>query len=307
MLIRAYKSYKSMVSVLLASSLLLTLVGYATDQTVGLFEISVGAVVVLMLSFYLLFGGGSVFFDVVFANAITIYLCFFAFFVDSVFTTVDRDILPVGFIFPLAAFLLGVTVHRKKIKEIVTSGLQDSDADFARSFLWLLPIAAIGVAAFTAHPETSFVRHNIDYIFLSEMGLIGLVVFLASKDFAVLLMDTGIIFSDFFASNVHLIKPVFAFFTLYSMNIVIFAAIYRIIDVLSGVHHFIVDGVMRKITFIESLYFSLVTISTLGYGDIIPHSNGIRFVVGVQSFLGTMLFFFGVHAILMHRKNEKTQ
>ena len=44
--------------------------GYATDQSVGLFEISVGAVIILMLSFYLLFGSGSVFFDIVFANAI---------------------------------------------------------------------------------------------------------------------------------------------------------------------------------------------------------------------------------------------
>ncbi|MBI3440502.1 MAG: two pore domain potassium channel family protein, partial [Proteobacteria bacterium] len=50
------------------------------------------------------------------------------------------------------------------------------------------------------------------------------------------------------------------------------------------------------------LYFSLVTISTLGYGDIIPHTNAVRFIVGLQSFFGTMLFFFGVHAILAHKK-----
>jgi voltage-gated potassium channel len=305
MLLRAYKSYKSMVSVLVASSLLLMLVGYATDQTVGLFEISVSSVIILMLSFFLLFGPGSVFFDIVFANAITMYLCFFSFFVESVFSTVGHDVLPFGFIIPLAAFLLGVTLHRKKIKEIVTSGVHDSDADFARSFLWLLPIAAIGIGAFTAHPETAFVRENLDYIFLFEMGLIGLVVFLASKDFALLLMDTGMIFSDFFASNAHLIKPAFAFFTLYSLNIVVFAAIYRIIDVISGVHHFMVDGVPRKISFIEGLYFSLVTLSTLGYGDIIPHTNSIRFIVGMQSFMGTILFFFGVHAILMHRKSHQ--
>jgi voltage-gated potassium channel len=305
MLRQAYHSFRDLISVLIASSLLLALVGYATDQAVGLFEISVGAVVVLMLSFYLLFGSGSVFFDVVFSNAITIYLCFFAFFVESLFSDVDQIFLSVGFILPLAAFLLGASLRRHQIKEIVTSGLVDSDADFARSFLWLLPIAAIGVAAFVVHQGTSFSRDDLNYIFLGEMGLIGFVVFLASKDFALLLVDTGIIFSNLFSKNVNLIKPAFAFFTFYSMNIVIFAAIYRIVDHLSAIQNFIVRGTPRDLTFVESLYFSLVTISTLGYGDILPVTNAIRFIVGVQSFFGTMLFFFGVHAILTHKKSQE--
>ncbi|MCE9508731.1 MAG: potassium channel family protein [Alphaproteobacteria bacterium] len=303
MLRQAYLSFRDLLSVLIASSLLLALVGYATDQAVGLFEISVGSVVVLMLSFYLLFGSGSVFFDIVFANAITIYLCFFTFFIESLFSDVGQIFLSVGFILPLAAFLLGICLRRHKIKEIVTSGQADSDADFARSFLWLLPIAAIGISAFVVHQGTTFEQDQLNYIFLGEMGLIGFVVFLASKDFALLLMDTGIIFSNLFSKNVNLIKPAFAFFTFYSMNIVIFAAIYRIVDHLSATQNFLVQGTARDLSFVESLYFSLVTISTLGYGDILPISNGIRFIVGMQSFLGTMLFFFGVHAILTHKKN----
>jgi voltage-gated potassium channel len=303
MLKQAYHSFRDLLSVLIASSLLLALVGYATDQSVGLFEISVGAVIVLMLSFYLLFGSGSVFFDIVFANAITIYLCFFTFFVESLFSDVDQIFLSIGFVLPLLTFLLGVALRRHKIKEIVTAGQADSDTDFARSFLWLLPIAAIGISAFMVHQGTVLDRDELNYIFLAEMGLIGIVVFLASKDFALLLMDTGIIFSDLFARNANLIKPAFAFFTLYSLNIVIFAATYRIIDHLSVTHHFSVHGVARDLSFVESLYFSLVTISTLGYGDILAETNAIRFIVGMQSFFGTMLFFFGVHAILTHRKS----
>lgn len=290
MLRQVYHSYRSLVSVLIASSVLLALVGYATDQAVGLFEVSVGASAILMIYFYFLFGSGSVFFDIVFSNAITLYICFFTFFVESLFSAVDRTLLPVGFILPLAAFLLGATIHRREIKGIVTSGLEDSDAAFARSFLWLLPIAAIGIGAFVLHQGTDFSPHAANVFFLGEMGLIGLVVFFASKDFALLLMDAGIIFDDFFSSNIRLIKPAFAFFTFYSMNIVIFAAIYRIIDQLSVMPSFIIRNVARDLTFVESLYFSLVTISTLGYGDVIPATNAIRFVVGV-------------HAILMHRKN----
>lgn len=303
MLRQAYLSFRNLVSVLVASSLLLALVGYATDESVGLFEISVGAVIVLMLSFYLLFGSGSVFFDIVFANAITIYLCFFTFFVESLFSGVDQLFLSIGFVLPPVTFLLGTALRRHQIKQIVTSGLMDSDADFARSFLWLLPIAAIGVSAFVVHQGATFGQDDLNYIFLGEMGLISFVVFLASKDFALLLMDTGIIFSDLFARNANLIKPAFAFFTLYSLNIVIFAAAYSIIDHLSVTHHFTVHGVARDLTFVESLYFSLVTISTLGYGDILADTNAIRFIVGMQSFFGTMLFFFGVHAILTHKKS----
>jgi len=302
MLIRAYKSYQSLLSALLASSFLLALVGYATNDDIGLFEMATGSVIIMMLYFYLLFGAGSVFFDIVFANAITIYLCFFAFFVESLFMDVDRAVLPVGFILPLGAFLAGATLHRKQIREIVTVGLMDSDAAFARSFLWLLPVAAIGVGAFAVHQGTKFEQGDLNRLFLGEMGLIGLVVFLASKDFALLLMDTGIIFSDFFSSNTRLIKPAFAFFTFYSMNIVIFAAVYRIVDLMSAAHTFIVSGAAREITFVDSLYFSMVTISTLGYGDIIPNTNAIRFIVGLQSFFGAMLFFFGVHAVLAHKK-----
>lgn len=302
MLARTYQSYRSLFSVLLASSLLLALVGYATDQDIGMFEIATGSVIVMMLSFFLLFGPGSVFFDIVFANAITIYLCFFAFFVESLFADVDLGVLPLGFTLPLGAFLAGVTLHQKEIRKIVTDGLMDSDAAFARAFLWLLPVAAVGIGAFMLHQGTKFSPETLQSLFLGEMGLISLIVFFASKDFALLLMDTGIIFSDFFASNARLIKPAFAFFTFYSMNIIVFAAIYRIIDYLSVTHHFIVKGVLRDVTFVDSLYFSLVTISTLGYGDIIPNTNAIRFIVGLQSFFGTMLFFFGVHAVLAHKK-----
>lgn len=225
----------------------------------------------------------------------------FSFFIESIFSGVNRDLLPIGFALPLGAFLAGATMRQKEIKEIVTAGVMDSDAAFARSFLWLLPIAAVGVIAFILHRDTGISPKHLNYHFLAEMGLISLITFWASKDLSLLLMDTGIIFDDFFSSNSHLIKPAFAFFTFYSMNIVVFGALYRIIDVVSIDPNFLVKGVARDLSFIDSLYFSLVTISTLGYGDIIPNTNAIRFMVGLQSFFGTMLFFFGVHAILRHR------
>jgi uncharacterized membrane protein YdcZ (DUF606 family) len=122
-------------------------------------------------------------------------------------------------------------------------------------------------------------------------------------DFALMLMDTGIVFKDFFRQNAHMAKPIFAFFTLYSLIVVIFAALYRLISHLSSTMHFAVNGAPAKLSFVEALYFSFITISTVGYGDILPLTSVIRFLVGAQVFMGMVLFFFGVHAIIAHRRD----
>ncbi len=299
------KSAYRIASGLVASTVLLALVGYASNQAVGMFSVVMATVFVLMAGFYFLFGSKSGFFDVIFANAITLYLCFFTFFVESLFAGVSRAVLPVGFILPPAAFLAGVISRHREIQNILAIGKVESDAEFARSFLWLLPIVTIGFIVFVLHQRVDLDSPDLNYVFVGEMGLIGCVVYMASKDFALMLMDTGIIFRDFFASNAHLMKPIFAFFTLYSMNIVVFASIYRIIDYVSIAQPFIVRGVARNLSFVESIYFSLVTVSTLGYGDISPVTNAVRFIVGIQTLMGTILFFFGVHAILAHQKGGR--
>lgn len=299
------KSAYHIASGLVVSTFLLALVGYASNQAIGMFGIVMATVFVLMAGFYFLFGSKSGFFDVVFANAITLYVCFFTFFVETLFRDVSRSMLPVGFILPPLFFMLGVVWRHRKIRRILDAGEVESDVEFARSFLWLLPILAIGFFVFTLHQRVTFEQRELNILFLGEMGVIGLVAFMASKDFTLMLMDTGIIFRDFFASNAHLMKPIFAFFTLYSLNIVFFAAVYRVVDHLSTIRPFTVDGVAKPLTFVESLYFSLVTVSTLGYGDILPVTNAIRLVVGVHSIVGTILFFFGVYAILAHQKGSR--
>ena len=304
---RALGFYRRWALVVIISCALLGLVGYASNDTVGLFYVSMFAAVFMVTSFHTLFGGGSAFFNVVLANVITIYLCFFAFFVESIFPDLPPFYTSVGFLAPLAAFLGGAVVRRKQIQDIIQSQVYIDEAKFIRSFLWLIPIAMIGVTAFALHQAHDNTAQERNIAFLLEMSAISAVVFMASRDFTLMLVDTGVLFGDFFASNARLIKPAFAFFTFYSLIIIIFAAIYRIIEILSKVQHFAIHGVARDLTFVESMYFSLVTLSTLGYGDIVPITNAIRFIVGVQTFFGTMLFFFGVHAILGHKRDEQQQ
>lgn len=51
---------------------------------------------------------------------------------------------------------------------------------------------------------------------------------------------------------------------------------------------FIRDSNEHKISFWEALYFTIITQSTIGYGDIVPKSSLTRFLVSFQA-LSTIL------------------
>ena len=57
-------------------------------------------------------------------------------------------------------------------------------------------------------------------------------------------------------------------------------------------------GTPRPITFAEGVYFSVVTLSAVGYGDIAAQSLVMRLLVISEIVAGVLLFLFGVQAIL---------
>ena len=141
-----------------------------------------------------------------------------------------------------------------------------------------------------------------DVLFLVSMGGITLVVSLVSKDVATFLLEAGLLFEEFFLRIETLVMPAFAFLTFYSMNVMIFGFLYRIIDHYSAVTHFSIQGDVRAISFIESLYFSIITLSTVGYGDIIPITDGIKAVVSIQIVVSVMLLLFGFSEIMSYSR-----
>jgi voltage-gated potassium channel len=56
---------------------------------------------------------------------------------------------------------------------------------------------------------------------------------------------------------------------------------------------------------IESIYFSIGTISTVGYGDIIPYSNFARVLSSFEVFCGIMLLLFGVSEMLEYAREHR--
>ena len=70
-------------------------------------------------------------------------------------------------------------------------------------------------------------------------------------------------------------------------------------------------GALRGLSFSESIYFSINTISTVGYGDIIPYSNLARLLSSLEVFCGIMLLLFGVSELLEyareHRRDRRSE
>jgi Ion channel len=52
------------------------------------------------------------------------------------------------------------------------------------------------------------------------------------------------------------------------------------------------------LSFSESIYFSIISISTVGYGDIVPHSSVARLLASIEVVCGFMLLLFGVSELL---------
>ena len=136
------------------------------------------------------------------------------------------------------------------------------------------------------------------------MGTVSVVVVFASRDVAIFLLNSGLLFEEFFQSATRLLVPAFAFLTFYSMLVIVFACIYRIIDRFADGPQFLINGGAETITFAQALYFSIITVSTVGYGDVVPLSNSVRVVVAIQIICGILLLLFGFTEIFTYARER---
>jgi voltage-gated potassium channel len=264
---------------------------------------ALASVAVLAVTFHVLIPG-STFFTIIFANCIGIYACVYVFLSGSNFANVAALEAQAGFVAPLAAFAVGVIWRRQVIRDIVMGEHARLDTELRHALLWIVPLVLLGVATFII-PLDQLPPADQGTALLFAMGLVSVLAFMASRDIAVFLIDTGILFEDFSVNASRLVKPAFAFFTWYSLLVIVFACLYTIIDRFSSTVHFIVGGEGRDIQFPEALYVSVVTLSTVGYGDIVAHSAAARMLVAMEIFIGVLLLLFGVQAILA-ASNKKT-
>jgi len=246
---------------------------------------------------------GSLFFSFAIANLTGIYACIFVLFVESGYREVDAIFLPFGFTAPLVAFFAGTIWRRNAIRSVIASDKLRDEGHFGRLIWWLGPVVAIGVLGFLI-PEEGISRAALDGLFLAAMIAIAAVVLFASRDVAIFLLDTGLLFEEFFERAARLIVPVFAFLTFYSLAVIVFGSLYAAADHLTHVAHFRVDGALHELSFAESLYFSLTTLSMVGYGDIVPVAGPLRILVALELVCGIVLLLFGFNEIIGYSRES---
>jgi voltage-gated potassium channel len=247
---------------------------------------------------------GSRFFAVALANGLGIYASIFIYFIDTNFAVASEWVIEAAFTLPILAFLAGAWRRRQAIRAIVTSERIRDERHVGRVFLWLVPVFAIGALSF-ALPALAQAPLVVDAALLAAMAAIAIIVLSVSLDVSSFLIDTGLMFEEFFTRIAALAVPTFAFVTFYSVGVIVFAATYRIIDRFSAAPNFVVGGAPRDITFPESLYFSIVTMATVGYGDITPLSDLARVIAATQVVLGVLLLLFGFSEIMAYARERR--
>jgi voltage-gated potassium channel len=282
---------------------LYVLVSVAVSGGFGFFLlVMLGALALSVTLFYWLFPG-SHFTTIALANFLSIYACLFEFFVESNFAVALPWTQRISFLLPIAAFFVGVSLRRKQIRLLVCREADSRVHYSPRLFLWLVPVFAVGIASFMI-PHRDFEPGAVGLLLIASMGLISVLVFAVCRDVAAFLLETGLLFEEFFDQTALLLAPTLAFFTYYTFVIVVFACLYRIVDMAIPENHFSVLGELRPISFLESLYFSIITLSTVGYGDLLPASHLVRAIAAAQIVIGVWLIIFGFSEVLRYARER---
>ena len=241
-----------------------------------------------------------------FANSLAIYTIIYFFLVEANFRNVREWVSAVGYLIPIYMFLLGVWWRRDAIREASQAEGFRRDRFTGRLFVWLLPVGLIASLTFLV-PGVDLETPGADVVLLALIGGIGLFVMMVSRQICLFLIDTGVMFDHLFTQMARLSRPAFAFFTLYSFSVIVFAMVYRVMDRISDVPIFLIEGKPAAISFTESLYFSLITMSTVGYGDITPAGEAVRIVAAIEIMLGLILVLFAFAEIMRYARNPDVE
>jgi voltage-gated potassium channel len=247
---------------------------------------------------------GSRLFSIALANLLGVYACLFQFFVATNFRPVMPAILSVGFAMPILAFLAGCWWRRNAIRAVVEARRVRGELPFLHALAWLPPVFAVGALTFLL-PHFDISIRTYSALFLVAMAVISVIILAVSHNVATFLIDTGLLFEEFFQRVRHLVIPAFAFLTFFSLLVIVFASLYSIIDRYSVGAHFRVFGETRDIDFSEALYFSVVTIATVGYGDIVPGSSLVRVLATLEVVAGLVLLPFGFYEINAYAREQR--
>ena len=283
----------------------LALIGLVTAGIGADIGVAAAALAICALGFgffYLIFPGGS-HFGVTVANALAVYACVFVYFRDANFADASETASMLAVALPVAGFLIGCFARRRRVAASIHARRSHDVVHLPRLDRWVPMLAVVGAASF-ALPKLDLAPEIQGQLLVAAMAMIGATVAYAARDVVVLLIDIALVFESVTARLDRLLMPVMAFLTFYSLLVVVFACMYRIADLTLAAPPFVVHGHPAHISFADALYFSVITIATVGYGDITPLGPLVRGLASIEVVLGLLLLLFGFSEIMRTSHKE---
>ena len=246
--------------------------------------------------FYLLFPGGA-HFGVTVANFLAIYACMFEFFREANFHGAPQSLTLIALALPVAGFLLACFLRRRLVRALLqVQRVRDLD-HLPRLTRWFIGTLSVGAASF-ALPRLALDPLWQGLALLAGMAMITAFVVTAVRDVVLVMVDVAMVFESVASRVDRLIMPMVAFLTFYALLVVVFACFYRIADLTTLVPQFSLHGEAARIGFVDALYYSVATITTLGFGDIAPSSMLVRALTGLEVVSGVLMLLFGFSEIM---------
>jgi voltage-gated potassium channel len=246
--------------------------------------------------FYLLFPGGA-HFGMTVANFLAIYACMFEFFREANFAAAPQSFTLAAIGLPVVGFLLGCMLRRRQVFSIIHARRIRELNRLPRLTGWLLGVLGVGAATF-ALPRLALTPPQQGFALLGAMTVVTLFIVLSVRDVVLVMMDIAMVFENVAQRLDRLVRPLMAFITFYSLLVMVFACLYRIADLTTPVPQFSLHGSPQRISFIDSLYYSVATITTVGFGDIAPASMLVRAITAMEVFSGVLMLLFGFSEIM---------
>jgi voltage-gated potassium channel len=246
--------------------------------------------------FYLLFPGGA-HFGMTVANFLAIYVCVFEFFREANFDEAPRPLTMLSMTLPVFGFLATCFLRRRLVRALIRARRVRDLTHLPRVTRWLLGTLVVGAASF-ALPRLALAPVFQGLTLLAAMTMITMFVVVAVRDVVLVMVDVAMVFESVAARLDRLVMPMVAFLTFYALLVVVYGCLYRIADITTPLPQFTVHGQAARISFVDAIYYSVATITTLGFGDIAPASSLVRALTGLEVVSGVLMLLFGFSEIM---------
>ncbi len=231
------------------------------------------------------------------ANGLAMYACLFVVLGRAGFPEATAWSRPAGFMLPVLSFVLACWWRRRALRAWVQGERAVDLAHLPRFARWLVATGAVGVLSLSL-PVNRLDEMGQGAALLVAMAAIALIAALSVSDVVRLLVDVAAIFRAVTRRLGYLAVPIAAYSSLWALLAVVFGCLYRIADGISRGPLFAGPGGPLRLDFPAALHFSVVTLSTVGYGEIVPTDDGVRVLASIEMLFSQLLLLFGFFEIM---------